>query len=238
MQNSGSRPMADSWKLAATMQSSAETSGSRPMADSILPATMQSFSAAESSGDSPWVRLLKTLVAMSGLMQVYEPSMRDLHAYYHSRPQQREADHHGYHSRFRHAFNHGCMQTILQLIAPQWSKYMTNRCTVGNFVEAWIYRNISSGILVLETDLYIRACNCIAAVEVEQPEFDLNIKALMVQKLEEMGYELWQGDLWLRDQYGWYQYIDFKTDDQFVQCWSRLGRASPLMGHAPVPLYI
>ena len=51
------------------------------------------------------------------------------HAYYHSRPQQREADHHGYHSRFRHAFNHGCMQTILQLIAPQWSKYMTNRCT-------------------------------------------------------------------------------------------------------------
>ena len=51
-------------------------------------------------------------------------------------------------------------------------------------------------------------------------------------------YELWQGDLWLRDQYGWYQYIDFKTDDQFVQCWSRLGRASPLMGHAPVPLYI
>ena len=59
--------------------------------------------------------------------------------------------------------------------------------TVGNFVEAWIYRNISSGILVLETDLYIRACNCIAAVEVEQSEFDLNIKALMVQKLEEMG---------------------------------------------------
>ena len=40
---------------------------------------------------------------------------------------------------------------------------------------------------MLETDLYIRACNCIAAVEVEQSEFDLNIKALMVQKLEEMG---------------------------------------------------
>ena len=58
--------------------------------------------------------------------------------------------------------------------------------TVGNFVEAWIYRNISSGILVLETDLYIRACNCIAAVEVEL-EFDLNIKAIMVQKLEHMG---------------------------------------------------
>ena len=49
-------------------------------------------------------------------------------AYYHFHPHQREADHQGYHSRFRHAFGHAEAQEILQLIAPVWSKFMSNRC--------------------------------------------------------------------------------------------------------------